>query len=514
VNQTDPTPETTAAQHLREAAFRGVRWVLLARVGGEICAFASAVTLARLIPPAEFGRASVALALVPLAVILTFEGCASALVQREEITPQHEDAAVIMSLLLGLVLSLLTFLVAAVAGPPVFGHRTAQLVEFASPVFLLASFGAVPRALLWRRLELRRVSIIEVVTLFLGATVSVVMALAGYDAEAIIAGALAATAGSSVLLFASSPFSVKRLRHREAREVAGFGIPAALAGLVGVGFSNVDYVILAARLSATHAGLYWRAFQLGVSYQEKVSGVMLRLAFPVYARTSDAAELRRLHERATRLHATVLLPLLGVLIVTAPVLVPWMFGPAWAPAVVPTQILAVAGMIAAVLTGYPQVMLAVGQPKALLRFNLVVLGCYMAVILVAVRFGLTVVCLSVVGSHIVLLFAVYRVLLKRYVGVPLRALWSHLLPSLVGCLALLAAGFPLRELLQAGSVPAVPSLALLGLACLTVYLLTVRAAFPAAWDDVRLVTKRVFPGRRRGPVADGTAVPAFNPGGN
>ena len=72
--------------HPQDAAFAGVRWVLVARAAGEVLAFAAAVSLARLITPAEFGRAAVALALVPLAVILTFEGCASALVQRPTIT--------------------------------------------------------------------------------------------------------------------------------------------------------------------------------------------------------------------------------------------------------------------------------------------------------------------------------------------------------------------------------------------------------------------------------------------
>ena len=79
-------PNSLSRAELREATLGGLRWVVVARVLGEILTFAGAITLARLIPPAEFGRASVALALVPLAVILTFEGCASALVQRPETT--------------------------------------------------------------------------------------------------------------------------------------------------------------------------------------------------------------------------------------------------------------------------------------------------------------------------------------------------------------------------------------------------------------------------------------------
>ena len=83
---------------LKEATFTGVRWVLVARMVGEICAFGGAVTLARLIPPAEFGHAAVALAIAPLAVIVTFEGCASALVQRKTVSRADFEGATVLSL--------------------------------------------------------------------------------------------------------------------------------------------------------------------------------------------------------------------------------------------------------------------------------------------------------------------------------------------------------------------------------------------------------------------------------
>jgi hypothetical protein len=52
--------------------------------------------------------------------------------------------------------------------------------------------------------------------------------------------------------------------------------------------ANADYLILAARLHPAQVGFYWRAFQLGVCYQDKISGIMLRTAFP------DLCALRRL----------------------------------------------------------------------------------------------------------------------------------------------------------------------------------------------------------------------------
>ena len=296
------------------------------------------------------------------------------------------------------------------------------------------------------------------------------------------------------------------------RGIASFGVPAALAGLVHVAFTNVNYLILAARMSPTQAGLYWRAFQIGVSYQEKLSGVMLRIAFPIYARTSSPEDLRHLHQRASRLHATILLPLLALLVVCAPVAVPWAFGPAWVDAVAPTQVLAVAGMIAAVLTGYPQVMLAVGQPRALLRFNIAILVLYAIVTIVTIPYGLTAVCIAVVGVHAVILLGVYGLLLRRYVGIPISRLFSDIAPAAVGCVTLVVVTAPLVDVLRGAGLPAPVLLAIAGIAGGATYLITIRFAFHAAWSDVELIARRVIPSRRARRRDDATAVPALGPG--
>lgn len=71
-------------------AIKGVRWVAISRFAYEIVAFGSNIALTRLVAPAEFGSAAVALVLPMLATILAFEGFGSALVQRKTVTPAHE----------------------------------------------------------------------------------------------------------------------------------------------------------------------------------------------------------------------------------------------------------------------------------------------------------------------------------------------------------------------------------------------------------------------------------------
>jgi lipopolysaccharide exporter len=494
VRQPDPTEPEISQAELKQAAVSGVRWTTAGRIAIEIITFASAVALARLIPPSGFGEAVVPLILVPLAVIFTFEGFGSALVQRKTIERAHGEAAMLASIVTGAIFTSVTVLLARPVGEPLFGEGPARLLVMISPVFLLAGIGAVSRSLLWRRLDFRRVSLIEMVSLGTGAAAAVALAAAsGLDAPAIVLGALCGSLVTTVLLLIAAP-PPPPLWHRQAlRDVLGFGIPASGAGLTYVAITNSTLAVAAARLSAAQVGIFWRAFQLGVIYQEKISGIMIRLAFPVYSRTSDLDQLRRFHERATRIHAAVLLPLLTLLAVTAPELVPWLFGERWAPAAGPVQILCVAGMIAAILTGYPQIMLAAGKPRALFVFNIVLLSLYVAVAWVAAPHGTTALAFGVVGVHVFLLLAVYGVLFRRVLAIPTRRLVTDLLPAVACSLLLLAVALPTAGLMRGTDAPVPLFLLAVGVLGGAVYLTALRSLFPELWNDLAQLTRRVLP---------------------
>ena len=482
-----------ADESLKNAALKGVRWVMIAKIVAETSALVAMVVLARLISPAEFGHAAVALIFVPLASIITYEGFASALVQRKDYEPRHVRSAMLTSLVGGLVLSLLLFALSQPVGGRLFGARTADLLTMVSPIFLIASIGAVSRALMLRQLDFRGTSTIEMTALVSSFLVSVALAVAGLDAPAIVAGGLVQSAVASAMLVYLARPPWPKWDRAAAREISAFGIPAAGAGLVHVMFQNVDYAILAARVSATQTGIFWRAFNLGVVYQDKISGVVMRLAFPVYSRTESRAELREMHMRAMRVLAAVLFPPLTLLIVLAPLLIPFVFGAAWEPAVVPAQILAGAGMIASILTGYPQVMLAVGRPKRLLHFNVAMLTVYAGAVFVASTHGLVWVSITVVACFFGILLGVYFYLLKPELDIPARGIVDDLGPALAGCLALAAIAFPVRFGLEEIGAPDIVTIAIAALAGLAAYALLIRIAFVAVWSDLLMIVTRVVP---------------------
>ena len=490
---------------LKEATLKGMRWLALRSVVSECIAIASTVALARLLSPAEFGHGAVAMLFVLLAVILTFESFGSALVQRAEVDEGHREVAVLLNLVAGTVLGTLVFISAPLLWRPIFGEQTAKLIAISSPAFLIAAAGAVSRAMLWRQLDFRRVTQIDLATNFATNACSVAFAVVGLGAESLVLGAMAGLAVGSVLMMISCPEPLPRWHLRQAREIMSYGTFAAMTGLVYQVFANIDYWIVAARLSAYTAGIYYRAFNLGVVYQSKISNVMMQIAFPVYSRTESRDQMRRLHERATRIHGVVIFPCLALLFVLAPVVIPFVFGKVWEPAVQPTEILAIAGMFVAILVGYGQVMQALGKPGTLLIFNFAVLVVYATAVAIASSGGLIDVAIAVVTVQFLVLLGAYHFLLKPSIGLSMKNLLPEIGPAVFGCLVLVLVCDPLRMLLQS-RVPAPVTIIVVGPLGLIIYAVVLRLLFRKTWLELWDVVNRVAPGlsrprRRRSSVA-------------
>lgn len=490
-------PAGPVSPELRSATISGARWTGLARLTREVIAFGATIVLARLLAPAEFGDAAIALVVVALTAILGTAGCTAALVQRPELSDRLVGAAVLLCAVVASVLTLATIVAAWLLVRPIFGDRTADLVLLAAPAWLLMAVGSPSQALLQRRLRFRALAIVDSVAAASSALAAVALAVAGVGGAALVVGGLVLVGTTGLLaLGAERPASIRADR-AAMRDTLGFVTPLALSSLVYLGYRNVDYLIIGARSTSTQLGFYWRAFQLGVVYQSKISNIMQRVSFPVFARATTERELRALHDRIVRTHATVLVPLLASFIAAAPVLIPWLFGSAWEPAVRPAQIMAVAGMAEAIMAGIGPLMVALGRPGVLLRWNLAVLGVYAVMIYVLAPHGIQVVAIGVATFGVLALVGTQAFIRRPFANLTFRDLWAETRAGILVGAVVLTAGTGVREALEAVGMPSLGVLALLGLATLLLYGGCLKAFFPAAWLDLR-ATFRSVGGSRSG----------------
>ena len=498
-NVTSPPERETGSlsnEEVREATFHGVRWFGLSAGVVQIVNLCAAVVLARLISPADFGRLAVAVVVSEFSLMTANETIGTPLVQRSDITRKHLECATLLGIVIGVGLALLTVFVVPLVAVPVFGEQTSDLFRLFAPQFVLTGLMIVPQARLQRELRFRRIGLSEAAGTIVASIASVALAFAGLGAAAYVLGMLIGVLIMALGYITGDRPVMPHWHRKQMRELLGFGLPSAAAGFAGVTYRNVDYMILGARLPSVTVGFYYRAFTLGVEYERRLSGVIARIVFPVYTRTEDAARRMALRLRIVRVNVVVVYPMLALFIALAPTLMPWVFGAHWIPAVLPAQILAVAGMASCVRNLHAPTVLAAGRPKALFAFCCAETLLYAATVWIASSYGLTVVCVAVSGFQVASLVIAYTVLLRSAVGMPRTQIFRDLGPAVLASVPLLLVAAAIRRGLD-GEVPVFIVLILASVAGGATYLVALRALSKEGWNDVALLAHRVLPGVER-----------------
>jgi lipopolysaccharide exporter len=479
---------------LRGATMRGLRWVMIARPLVECVLVGSMIALARLIPPAEFGHFAAA-SLISGFGAASVSALTTALVQRPRLGRDHLQAASALALACGVVVACLTLVAASIIVAPIFGTRTAEIVRLSAPGALIAAAGAVPFAVLQRRLAFRRLSVIEVTGSGVRGLGAVALAVAGLDAPALVLGVVAGTAVQTALAWVWAPPPAPRVRRRAIRDLLHYGVPNWLAAVSWIGFANCDYAIVGARLGALQAGLYYRAYTLGVEYQKKVSHVMASVGLPVLARTRSSEDMEELRGQMVCLLTVLLFPCLALLAVVAPVAIPFVFGGQWRAAVVPTQVLAVGGAATIVIDSVGTTLMAAGRPRAVLGFGWAHFVTYAIVVFFAAPFGLTAVAAGAAAVHTGFVVVAYRLLYRTGRHRTLARIWEDAGPAVSSCVALVAASLTAGAVMSAADASPAPTLAVVTFVGAGAYVALLRTCFPSTWRTLASFVRHLLPQR-------------------
>jgi lipopolysaccharide exporter len=466
----------------------------VARVVADTGAFAGSLVLVRFIPPSEFGRAAVALGFAAIAPNVLTQTFGAPIVQFPRLEREHAESAMLLSLAAGLLFVVLAPAFGVAVLRPLVGNRAAYLFVLTTPAFAAAAVSAVPRGLIQRSLEFRKISIVEIAGLVGTTLVSTFLAtLAGLDGEALVLGFAAGQVTTLLLLLVWAPRTAPRWHGRGvAGQIVRFGGSVGLSSALATLSQNIDYLALSTRVSAATVGFYWRGFVLAVTYPGRITSIMLSLALPLYSRAENEHDMRRLRLRVMATHAAVMFPLLATLIVVAPILVPWLFGTEWKPSVVPTQFLAGSGMVAAIVTGTGAYITALGKPKYLPIVTLVATVGLGSTAYFAAPLGLNRVAACVLGYYLAFLLFNHLWVLHHIGGIPVGDLFRDALPPLVAAAPLAAIEFALMHLLQAADAPTPVILAVTIPPGIAAYCGVLATAFPDTWRALRSIGTRIL----------------------
>ncbi len=327
--------ETTFdAQDLKRRSVHGGLLTLGAQAVKFLSKFGSAVVVAHLLTPADFGM--VAMVSPILGFLGTFNdlGFGQAIVQTPDITKNQISALFWRNLLMSVGLAALLSLIAPLAGHLYHEPRTTSLLIAMGGLLILGTLGLVPSALLKRDMRFGPLALIDVASLVAGAIVTIAAAYYGLRYWALVIGQLATSLASVVMAF----FYARWLPNRSTNApnlgaFMRFGANLTLVNIATYFSMTADNMIVGVVAGKVQLGLYDRSYTLTIQPLNQLLSPISQVSVPLLSRLQDKPDMYKTsYKHMLRLALTLTMPAMLLCVIMAKNLVPLLLGPRWTQA--------------------------------------------------------------------------------------------------------------------------------------------------------------------------------------
>lgn len=403
---------------LKNKSITGAFFNLSANGFAQVINFVVYAIMARLLGVEEFGLVAICLMVVEFCNLFVTVGISQNLIQREKWDDQF--ASLSFWVLMGVSTAIAVFIFAIVV--PVawytYSELAAQLIAALSIIPIANGFRLVHKARLERDFRNKALAAYDMAGVLAGGIVSVVTALQGFGAWAIIFGKVVQAVVSTVLTWVQSSFRPVWVTDRsDLPEIIVFAKPLIATSFVNFFSTKASNIVIAFFLGASTFA-YASVARQGFSVINNLTFQPLnRIALAGLSRV-EAVRLHQAFSRITGMTALFVIPVyFGVGAVAHP-FIELVFGEKWEPSAHLLSILALLAPTQVMAYYLPNLLISQGKPNQAFTLNMINLVVNLALPLMLVYWGLTAVVIGIVLSGYITLLMKFTVV-KKHIGISL-----------------------------------------------------------------------------------------------
>ncbi len=320
-----------APRRLRLAAISGAIWSATGMWGRQVASLAVIAVLSRLLTPEDFGVFALVLAFVTLAQAVINDGLADAVVQREEVSPEHLNAAFWICLGCGVGVAAVLAAIAVPVERLYDAPGLADLIWAGCVVIAGAGSAAVHQGILMRTLRFKQLALRTLVGVICGGLTGVGLALAGAGAWALLGQLVVEQTVSIAIMWYTSGWRPSlRFSRAAAADLLPFTMKTAGARLLLFAYSHADRFLVGLLAGTMILGLYAFAMRLYETLITLLSRTVAQVAFVAFAKIQgDRQRLKQAFLEAMPAALALSIPVLLAIGANAPLLVSTLFGSRW-----------------------------------------------------------------------------------------------------------------------------------------------------------------------------------------
>ena len=249
-------------------------------------------------------------------------------------------------------------------------------------------------------------------------------------------------------------------RASDCRSYLSFGLYQMGERFVNFLSANVDYLIIGKLLGAEALGFYSIAYKLVAIPLKRLNPIVTSVAFPVFSlKQKDDKALRSGYLEMSKALSLISFPLLAGIAVTAPLIIPILYGPGWEPSVPLLQALSLLGILKSLGNPSGSIILAKGRADLGFKFNLTILVVNAVVFYIAAHQSALAVALSFSALTFLYFIALQTLVVNRMIQLGWGPYLKTIAPACLSCLGMMACVIGSRWALSFTSIAPVALLA-------------------------------------------------------
>ncbi|MGJ8638312.1 MAG: lipopolysaccharide biosynthesis protein [Opitutaceae bacterium] len=431
-------------QMLGQKALGGIFWSGLEMFAQRGISFVVQIILARLLLPEQFGLIAMVAVFVAIAIGLADGGFSSAIIQKQNPSPQ--DLSTVFYFNLGLAVLLICSIyfssgfIADFYGEP----KLIPILRVISLGVLFDALGRIHVALLQKEMRFKQLTTAVLPGNLLGGVAGVYMAYAGFGVWALVALTLITRFSQMLMYWRMSTWRPEMIfSFSSLRSLFPYGSRLAVSSLLDNIFTNIYVLIIGRLFLVADVGLYQKAVGFKNMGQMSFFTAISRVAFPLFSTVqNDALRLQAGFLKAIRLTAFISLPAMAFMGGSSVVLVTFLIGEEWIVAGEYLRLLSIPGSLFCLHYLNVALLKAVGRSDLFLRLEIFKKVMVVAAIFITYRYGIM---MLIWGQVVITLISYYMncFFTNRLIQVSFAAQLKTVLPSLIwGALVFLASASP------------------------------------------------------------------------
>lgn len=323
-----------------ENSVSGIKWMSIASLTTTFVNFFITIVLARLLTADDYGAFQAIAVLVGFADMLWALGIGPALIRKKDLQKEDINTGHTINVIMGIII----FIVINVASSfwcDLFAINSESMLHIYSFIFIINTFLAVPKSILYRQYKYNIVSIASIIGVFVNAVLGVVFASIGFGAWALIISSLAQYLIQIVIVIPYSGIKMHfMISKKSLKELIYFGGGYSLMQFFNYIALQGDNYIVNKFLGSSALGNYGKAYNM-MGYPANLVGQTIdQVMYPILSKIQDDKKrMAKIFVSETCFIGIVVVPIICVGVICSKELVSFLLGNGWDLVIVPMAIM-------------------------------------------------------------------------------------------------------------------------------------------------------------------------------